>query len=167
MVDSIPSGSSGTATEFDTGHHNAAFPDWVENNRPLHARRKSSERRSSITREPDSKSWWKFKLRPWDDDQERDWWFAGTAIPYVCANEHVLALNLRITGCLLPPLDHSRMFCQLLLLLHTGECAWSMGSRLKLALGMATIHRYLPSWMAIHIEIRDGMSLLLELKAER
>ncbi|KAF1345323.1 hypothetical protein BDV97DRAFT_372536 [Delphinella strobiligena] len=98
MVDSIPSGSSGTATEFDNGHHIAAFPDWVEDHRPHHGRRKSSERRSSITREPGSKSWWKFKLRPWDDDQERDWWFAGTAIPLLAATIGPLANVLSIAA---------------------------------------------------------------------
>ncbi|KAG9945838.1 voltage-gated potassium channel, partial [Aureobasidium melanogenum] len=48
-------------------------------------RRKSSERRRSIEKTPNRKHWWKFTLRSWDDDQEQDWWFAGTAIPLLAA----------------------------------------------------------------------------------
>merc|ERR1711981_589227 len=29
--------------------------------------------------------WWKFKMRGFDDDLERDWWFASTAIPLLSA----------------------------------------------------------------------------------
>jgi hypothetical protein len=45
----------------------------------------SSTRRRSIERTPGQKQWWKFTLRSWDDDQEQDWWFAGTAIPLLAA----------------------------------------------------------------------------------
>ncbi|THW51407.1 voltage-gated potassium channel [Aureobasidium pullulans] len=48
-------------------------------------RRQSSSRTRSFVRAPEHKQWWKFTLRPWDDDQEQDWWFAGTAIPLLAA----------------------------------------------------------------------------------
>jgi len=28
-----------------------------------------------------TKTWWKLKLRAYDDEDEEDWWFASTAIP--------------------------------------------------------------------------------------
>lgn len=48
-------------------------------------RRQSSSRTRSFVRAPEHKQWWKFTLRPWDDDQEQNWWFAGTAIPLLAA----------------------------------------------------------------------------------
>ena len=38
-----------------------------------------------IERTQTGKRWWKFTLRPWDDDEEQDWWFASTAIPLLAA----------------------------------------------------------------------------------
>jgi hypothetical protein len=40
---------------------------------------------TSIVRPPEQKKWWRFTLRSWNDDQEQDWWFAGTAIPLLAA----------------------------------------------------------------------------------
>lgn len=61
-------------------------------------RRKSSERRRSIEKTPNRKHWWKFTLRSWDDDQEQDWWFAGTAIPLLAATMGPLANVLSIAA---------------------------------------------------------------------
>lgn len=63
--------------------------DWFD-------RRKSSSRkrrRSSLVleRTVTGKKWWKFTLRPWDDDEYSDWWFAGTAIPLLAATIGPLA----------------------------------------------------------------------------
>jgi len=41
---------------------------------------------------------WKFILRPWDDDLEADWWFAGTAIPLIAATLAPLANVLSIAA---------------------------------------------------------------------
>ena len=60
-------------------------------------RRKSSgqtsQRRPSLAlkRTQTGKQWWKFTLRPWDDDAERSWWFASTAIPLLAATIGPLA----------------------------------------------------------------------------
>lgn len=61
-------------------------------------RRKSSgrksHRRSSLVLQRTTtagKRWWKFTLRPWDDDEYQDWWFAGTAIPLLAATIGPLA----------------------------------------------------------------------------
>lgn len=42
------------------------------------------------------KRWWKFKMRGFDDDLERDWWFASTAIPLLAATIAPLANVLSI-----------------------------------------------------------------------
>ena len=76
-------------------HHHAITlhdaQDWFK-------RRKSStrgsQRRSSLVLQRTTtagKRWWKFTLRPWDDDGYQDWWFAGTAIPLLAATIGPLA----------------------------------------------------------------------------
>lgn len=64
--------------------------EWFNQHAP-HARRK--KRRSSLIlhRMQTGKRWWKFTLRPWDDDEYQDWWFAGTAIPLLAATIGPLA----------------------------------------------------------------------------
>jgi len=64
-----------------------------------------SRRRSSAIRippKPESPSephrWWKFTLRPWNDENEADWWFAGTAIPLIAATVGPLANVLSIAA---------------------------------------------------------------------
>ena len=54
---------------------------------------RTSQRRASLVlqRAPTGKQWWKFYLRPWDDDEEQDWWFASTAIPLLAATLGPLA----------------------------------------------------------------------------
>ena len=42
--------------------------------------------------------WWKFTLRPWDDDEDQDWWFASTAIPLLAAAIGPLANVLSIAA---------------------------------------------------------------------
>jgi potassium channel subfamily K, other eukaryote len=37
------------------------------------------------------RKWWKFTMRGFDDDEERDWWFASTAIPLLAATIAPLA----------------------------------------------------------------------------
>lgn len=67
------------------------------------SRRKSSERRRSLVRTAeDRRKWWKFTLRPWDDDQEQNWWFAGTAIPLLAATIGPLANVLSIAALVTP-----------------------------------------------------------------
>ncbi|TIA09306.1 voltage-gated potassium channel [Aureobasidium pullulans] len=65
-------------------------------------RRQSSSRTRSFVRAPEHKQWWKFTLRPWDDDQEQDWWFAGTAIPLLAATIGPLANVLSIAALVTP-----------------------------------------------------------------
>ena len=62
------------------------------------SQRVSFERRRSLTRAPEGRKWWKFTLRPWDDDQKQDWWFAGTAIPLLAATIAPLANVLSIAA---------------------------------------------------------------------
>ncbi|KAL1305373.1 hypothetical protein AAFC00_002267 [Neodothiora populina] len=98
-----PSDSSRTAIvgkdDLNIGDIGSVRHAWTE--RPglsgVGAYRSSTERRTSLTRES-SKILWKFKLRPWDDDQERDWWFAGTAIPLLAATLGPLANVLSIAA---------------------------------------------------------------------
>ena len=81
--------STGTANEFE------CFPqssqEWPEEWR-------SSDRRSSrrisvptLQRVQTGHRWWKFTLRPWDDDEEQDWWFASTGVPLLAATIGPLA----------------------------------------------------------------------------
>jgi potassium channel subfamily K len=42
--------------------------------------------------------WWKFRMRSFDDDGERDWWFASTAIPLLAATIAPLANVLSIAA---------------------------------------------------------------------
>ncbi|KIW08651.1 uncharacterized protein PV09_00606 [Verruconis gallopava] len=44
------------------------------------------------------KTWWKFRMRGFDDDLERDWWFASTAIPLLSATVAPLANVLSIAA---------------------------------------------------------------------
>jgi potassium channel subfamily K len=44
------------------------------------------------------KKWWKFRMRAFDDDGERDWWFASTAIPLLAATIAPLANVLSIAA---------------------------------------------------------------------
>jgi potassium channel subfamily K len=44
------------------------------------------------------KKWWKFRMRGFDDDGERDWWFASTAIPLLAATIAPLANVLSIAA---------------------------------------------------------------------
>ncbi|GAB7349089.1 hypothetical protein MBLNU459_g8042t2 [Dothideomycetes sp. NU459] len=83
---------------------------------PWFPKRRSSSmsgRRASLQRIPD-RQWWKFHLRPWDDDQEQDWWFAGTAIPLLAATlgplANVLSIAALVTDwrmCLIDNVDPS------------------------------------------------------------
>jgi potassium channel subfamily K, other eukaryote len=81
-------------------------------------RRKSSaisQRRPSLVlhRSPTgSRQFWKFKLRPWHDDEEQDWWFASTAVPLLAATfgplANVLSIAALVTSwrmCLVPGVD--------------------------------------------------------------
>jgi potassium channel subfamily K len=44
------------------------------------------------------RKWWKFQMRAFDDDGERDWWFASTAIPLLAATIAPLANVLSIAA---------------------------------------------------------------------
>lgn len=72
---------------------------------------RSSQRRASLqlTRTVTGRKWWKFTLRPWDDEEYQDWWFASTAIPLLAATLGPLANVLSIAAlvtewrmCLVP-----------------------------------------------------------------
>ncbi|KAH0264346.1 voltage-gated potassium channel, partial [Aureobasidium melanogenum] len=91
--------SDGTGVSKDQNTTSDRRPSW--RGRGLESpdlRRKSSERRRSIEKAPNRKHWWKFTLRSWDDDQEQDWWFAGTAIPLLAATMGPLANVLSIAA---------------------------------------------------------------------
>ncbi|MCJ1444098.1 MAG: Potassium channel [Stictis urceolatum] len=60
--------------------------DINENNAPL-------ERQQTRARE-----FWKFRMRPPDDDEPEDWWFASTAIPLIAATTGPLANVLSIAA---------------------------------------------------------------------
>ena len=45
-----------------------------------------------------TKHLWKFKLRPSDDDEPQDWWFASTAIPLLAATTGPLANVMSIAA---------------------------------------------------------------------
>jgi len=96
----------------DNYAHRVADP--TGNPEPWFPRRRKSEsghRQSQSQRRPSTLSvvhsdegnktpfhWWKFTLRPWDDDQEADWWFASTAIPLIAASLGPLANVLSIAA---------------------------------------------------------------------
>ncbi|KAI9811836.1 MAG: Potassium channel [Pycnora praestabilis] len=52
-----------------------------------------SKRRATVARDV-----WKFHMRPDDDDEPEDWWFAGTAIPLIAATTGPLANVLSIAA---------------------------------------------------------------------
>ena len=54
----------------------------------------------SVTNELDSqrRSWLKFRMRGFDDDEETDWWFAGTAVPLIAATLAPLANVLSLAA---------------------------------------------------------------------
>lgn len=76
---------------------------------------RTSQRRASLMLQrttTQGKQWWKFTLRPWDDDDYQDWWFAGTAIPLLAATIGPLANVFSIAAivtywrmCLVPDAD--------------------------------------------------------------
>ena len=91
-------------------------------------RRKSSgrisERRLSLVlkRTQTGRQWWKFTLRPWDDDEDQDWWFASTAIPLLAATigplANVLSIAALVTSwrmCLVPGINSK----------HADVCLWN------------------------------------------
>ena len=55
---------------------------------------------ASVTNELDSQrhSWLKFRMRGFDDDEETDWWFAGTAVPLIAATLAPLANVLSLAA---------------------------------------------------------------------
>ena len=46
----------------------------------------------------DTKQLWRFRLRPDDDDEPQDWWFASTAIPLLAATTGPLANVMSISA---------------------------------------------------------------------
>ena len=45
---------------------------------------------------------WKFRMRPGDDDEPQDWWFASTAIPLIAATSGPLANVMSIAALITP-----------------------------------------------------------------
>ena len=82
--------TDGPHPHFKTEHF------WQHSQAPFTRRKSSgqaSQRRPSLLleRTKTGRQWWKFTLRPWDDDEEQDWWFASTAIPLLAATIGPLA----------------------------------------------------------------------------
>jgi potassium channel subfamily K len=90
---------SGSSNETSNENEHIAIQ---ENHRPQEERNRngSSDKSSGdgargIAR---VKKWWKFRMRAFDDDGERDWWFASTAIPLLAATIAPLANVLSIAA---------------------------------------------------------------------
>ncbi|KAK5175815.1 Potassium channel [Saxophila tyrrhenica] len=92
-----------TGPNQESGHewNGTHAHDWFER-RPSG---KSSRPRSPLvlrrTQTP-GRRWWKFGLRPWEDDAEQSWWFASTAIPLLAATIGPLANVLSIAALVTP-----------------------------------------------------------------
>jgi len=57
------------------------------------------EKTEAVARTPtQTKELWKFRLRPDDDEETQDWWFASTAIPLLAATMGPLANVLSIAA---------------------------------------------------------------------
>lgn len=110
----LEDGHSGNVRLHRTRDHSESDPRGIHARNPsayLH-RRKSSGRISTRRRVPASASqqddsqkgrkWWRFHLREWDDNDESDWWFAGTAIPLLAATIGPLANVLSIAALVTP-----------------------------------------------------------------
>jgi potassium channel subfamily K len=70
-----------------------------ENHRPHEERKQNGGSNDSDIRGiARVKKWWKFRMRGFDDDGERDWWFASTAIPLLAATIAPLANVLSIAA---------------------------------------------------------------------
>lgn len=67
------------------------WPPEVDIARRRRSSRISERRPSLVLNRTQTAQWWKFTLRPWDDDEEQDWWFASTAIPLLAATIGPLA----------------------------------------------------------------------------
>ena len=78
------------ASSYQTAHYWHPSQDWFNRRR---SSGRTTQRRSSIVleRTQTGRRWWKFTLRPWDDDEDQDWWFASTAIPLLAATIGPLA----------------------------------------------------------------------------
>lgn len=95
-------------TDDNNTHQVGNSPEpWFPRRRASESQRRPSEsnrRPSTLSIAPSEDRgknpfhWWKFTLRPWDDDQEADWWFASTAIPLIAAALGPLANVLSIAA---------------------------------------------------------------------
>ena len=63
-----------------------------------HRRRSSAASANPQPETEAQKKWWHLAWRPWDDELETDWWFAGTAIPLLAATIGPLANVLSIAA---------------------------------------------------------------------
>jgi len=75
LTDDSPSGNSisGSLPKNSVDEHNEANAS--------HAAIHFTDDLDSLPRLRRTKTWWKLKLRAYDDEDEEDWWFASTAIP--------------------------------------------------------------------------------------
>ena len=119
--------TAASPTHATPGHHKFGDSwqhpqyDWLKTRK---SSARSSQRRPSLVihrTQTTGKRWWKFTLRPWDDDEEQDWWFASTAIPLLAATIGPLANVLSIAAlvtewrmCLVPGTKPE----------NAHECAW-------------------------------------------
>lgn len=87
-------------SSYENGNNNALVPaesriQWQQpSNRPHMAKSKSPDQDENTS---DSR-WFKFRMRGFDDDEETDWWFAGTAIPLIAATLAPLANVLSLAA---------------------------------------------------------------------
>ncbi|KAF2722945.1 voltage-gated potassium channel [Polychaeton citri CBS 116435] len=105
-----------------TKENNGPYPHTSWGRRRSSVRSRSSQRRPSLALQRTTtgkRTWWKFTLRDWDDDEEQDWWFASTAIPLFAATMGPLANVLSIAAlvtywrmCLIPDVpDEEAYLC--------------------------------------------------------
>jgi potassium channel subfamily K len=93
---------SPTDSVIATRHHGQYWdPSQVKDRFRRRSSGRITERRPSLVlhrTQTTGKRWWKFTLRPWDDDEEQSWWFASTAIPLLAATIGPLANVLSIAA---------------------------------------------------------------------
>ena len=69
-----------------------AGPDSSENESRISS---SSEGNDVVTAIPSNRQWkQKFRMRPEEDDEDQDWWFASTAIPLLVSTHQMLVVSI-------------------------------------------------------------------------
>jgi potassium channel subfamily K, other eukaryote len=94
MGDNRESSRSSDSSSPRNNNHGSTGPNITFEDRDWNLARTKSDSPSPGTEPLDEnedsmsihiRKWWKFKMRGFDDDGERDWWFASTAIPLLAS----------------------------------------------------------------------------------